>query len=205
MTDDNWVSELMALLSAPSPADQTVAESWVDDVLSFWFEELEPRDWFKKSTETDRKIADRFLRLHSQVRQIPVERLIDTPRQALAAVIVLDQFPRNLFRGDSQSFATDTKALDIARRAVDAGFGRELGNDERVFLYLPFEHSEDLVDQDRAVELITAIGDENYTAYAVAHRDVIKQFGRFPHRNAVLGRTSTVEEECYLAQPGSGF
>ncbi len=178
---------------------------WVEDVLSFWFEELESADWFKKSDATDNKIRFRFLTIHETVAGMATAELVTDERTALAAIIVLDQFPRNMFRGSPKSFATDGKALEIARAFAGSGFGEGLSIDARVFAYLPFEHSENLADQHRAVELIGALGNDEYTRYAVAHRDVIERFGRFPHRNAVLGRVSTPEEEAYLAEPGSGF
>lgn len=180
-------------------------EAWVDDVVAFWFDELEPADWFKKSDATDAKIKARFLDLYKQLAQCPLDDLLVSGRHALAAVIVLDQFPRNLFRGDAQTFATDAKARDITIAAIDAGFDQGLTVEESVFLLLPFEHSEDLADQDRAVEMIGRLGNANFADYAIAHRDVIARFGRFPHRNQMLGRASTAEEEAYLAEPGSGF
>jgi uncharacterized protein (DUF924 family) len=203
--DGNWVSELFALLAAPSAADSVVPENWVDDVLSFWFEELEPADWFKKSDATDQKIHDRFIKLYANVARMPVQDHGSSARQSLAAVIVLDQFSRNMFRGSPHSFGTDRMARKIADAAVKAGLDQELPREQRVFLYLPFEHSEDLADQERSVALISALGDERYTEYAIAHQKVIEQFGRFPHRNEVLGRQSTEQELEYLAKPGSGF
>jgi uncharacterized protein (DUF924 family) len=203
--DGNWVSELAALLNVGAPAEDLVASNGADDVLGFWFDELEPADWFKKSAETDVKIGRRFLNLYRSVGELAAQDLAVTGRQSLAAVITLDQFPRNLFRGHAQSFATDSKARDIAVRAIDNGFDQAMTVNERVFLYLPFEHSEDMADQEKAVALIGALGDENYTSFAVAHRNVIEQFGRFPHRNAAFGRTSTPQELEYLAKPGSGF
>lgn len=186
-------------MTAPPP------DTWIDDVLTFWFEELGPADWFTKSDATDARIRDRFLDLHAALAQIPAADLVHSSRQAMAAVIVLDQFPRNLFRGDAKSFASDAQARAIAIAAIDAGFDQGLTMDQRAFLYLPFEHSEDMADQDRAVELISALNNDNYTQYAIAHRDVIARFGRFPHRNEILGRASTPAEQAYLAEPGSGF
>jgi uncharacterized protein (DUF924 family) len=202
----NWVSELAALSSASPSVNDAPSVHWAEDVRAFWFEDLEPADWFKKSDATDARIASRYLTLYKSLSEMPVDALAaSSPVEVLAAVIVLDQFPRNLFRGDPLSFATDAKALAIAKVAIDGGLDQDLSVSQRVFLYLPFEHSEDMADQDRSVELISALGDEGYTQYALAHRDVISRFGRFPHRNAVLGRTSTDEEQEYLATPGSGF
>jgi uncharacterized protein (DUF924 family) len=200
-----WVDELAALTSGSQSDDDLLTDHWADDVQAFWFQELKPVDWFKKSDETDSKIAGRFLKLYKSVSEMPIDAFEASPLHVLAAIIVLDQFPRNLFRGDPLTFATDAKALAIAKHAVDAGLDRNLTLSQRVFLYLPFEHSEDMADQKRSVELISALGDEGFTQYAVVHGDVISQFGRFPHRNAVLGRTSTAEEQAYLATPGSGF
>lgn len=197
--------ELLALLSAPSPGDDWMPVDWVDDVLDFWFTELEPADWFKKSDSTDAAIRDRFAKLYAALSRRSAGELAETPRQSLAAVIVLDQFPRNMFRGHPQAFATDELARTITADAVSKGHDSMLSENERVFLYLPFEHSENLDDQDRAVELISALGNPEYTKYAIAHRDVIELFGRFPHRNPVLARASTPAEEAYLAEPGSGF
>jgi uncharacterized protein (DUF924 family) len=203
MVDD--LRELVALLSGPSPGEDWAPANWVDNVLGFWFGELGPAAWFKKRDETDALIRERFSKLYAALARREPDAFLDTPRRALAATIVLDQFPRNMFRGHRQAFATDPLARAIAAEAVDKDFDADMTTDECAFLYLPFEHSEDLADQHRAVELISGLGDDQYTRYAIAHRDVIERFGRFPHRNAVLGRTSTPAEEDYLAQPDSGF
>lgn len=179
--------------------------AWVADVLSFWFEELKPADWFTKSDATDALIRERFANLHDELTRVPTNELARSERTALAAVIVLDQFPRNIYRGTPRSFASDPQALQLAQLSVAKGFDKSLNKDQAVFLYLPYEHSEDLAHQDQSVTLMTALGDESYTRYAEAHRDVIREFGRFPHRNEILGRASTPEEEDYLAKPGSGF
>lgn len=201
-----WIDELFVLLAAPARADTIMRDDWVDDVLTFWFEELEPKDWFRKSDETDTLIHDRFLKLYANVARMQPADHMASARQALAAVIVLDQFPRNMFRGSPHSFGTDKIARRVAALAVDATLDQQLQTkDQKVFLYLPYEHSEDIADQHLAVELIAAVGDPEYTRYAEAHRDVIQQFGRFPHRNAALGRASTDEEVAFLAKPGSGF
>lgn len=180
--------------------------AWVEDVLSFWFGELDRAAWFRKSEATDAPIRERFGKVHDHIiTALPVEAALASPRRALAAVIVLDQFSRNMFRGTPESFAGDAKARDIAREAVARGLDHAMNVHERAFLYMPFEHSEDLADQELAVALIGALGDDEYTRYAIAHRDVIVRFGRFPHRNAVLGRVSSPEEEAFLRQPGSSF
>jgi uncharacterized protein (DUF924 family) len=178
---------------------------WVARVHAFWFTELDRAAWFKKSDATDAEIRERFLPIYERVLNLDEGDLALDARTALAAIVVFDQFPRNIFRNKPQAFATDVKALRLANAAVDAGLDQGLSVDERLFLYLPFEHSENIADQDRSVALIRALGDAELSRYAVAHRDVIAKFGRFPHRNTILGRESTAEEETYFAQPGSGF
>ena len=127
---------------------------------------------------------------------------LDTADGALALVILLDQFPRNLYRGSAHAFATDAFARAAARAAVEAGHDQAIQPPLRLFFYMPFEHSEQQEDQDRALELISRVGDEGYTRFAVLHRDIITRFGRFPHRNACLGRQSTDEELAFLADGG---
>lgn len=179
--------------------------SWVGDVLRFWLEETSPELRFEKDAAFDAMVASRFGELHERLSADPPAPLALTARIALAAIVVLDQFPRNLFRGSARAFASDPVALALARHAVEGGLDRGLFAEARLFLYLPFEHSESRDDQDRAVELITALGDAKWTRYAVAHRDIISRFGRFPHRNAALGRASTAEEIEFLKGPGSAF
>lgn len=184
---------------------EAAAGPWPQRVLAFWFEELTPREWFTKSDELDRRIADNFTTLVEDLSARPGDDLLTTQDAALASVIVLDQFTRNIYRNQPQAFASDAKALEIAHGAIAKGYDQGLPAERRVFLYLPFEHSENMADQDRSVELISALGDDNYTRYAIAHRDIVARFGRFPHRNTILGRTSTPEELEFLAQPGSSF
>jgi uncharacterized protein (DUF924 family) len=126
-----------------------------------------------------------------------------TPDGALALAIVLDQFPRNMFRNDARAFATDAMARDIADRALARGFDRQLAAADRPFLYLPFEHSESVADQERSLGLFKALGDAELLRWAELHADIVRRFGRFPHRNAVLGRVSTPEERAFL--DGGGF
>ena len=123
----------------------------------------------------------------------------------MALVILLDQFPRNLFRGQARAFAGDARALALAKRAVAAGLDEAMPRAHRLFLYMPFEHSEDLADQETCIERMTALGSAGYLDYARRHRDIIARFGRFPHRNAALGRDSTAEEIAFLKEPGSSF
>lgn len=167
------------------------------EVLRFWFEELTPEQWWRDAT-LDKLIAARFLDLYHRLRRKVPEDWLETPRAVLAAVLVLDQFPRNMFRGTAAAFATDPQARQLADDAVRRGFDSELSVDERLFLYVPFEHSEALADQERALALIGALGNENYTEFARQHKAVIERFGRFPQRNAALVRRSTPDEEAFL-------
>ncbi|MGF1649106.1 MAG: DUF924 family protein [Hyphomicrobiaceae bacterium] len=178
---------------------------WARAVLAFWFGSLAPKDWFAVSEDVDRGITERFSDLYAWAASRSPALLAQDAPTVRAAIIVLDQFPRNMFRGSARAFATDALALELARTAVARDFDRGLTVDEAVFVYIPFEHSEDLADQERAVRLISGLGDKTYTDYALRHRDVIKRFGRFPHRNAVLGRTTTPVEAEFLAVHPGGF
>lgn len=173
-------------------------------MLGFWFG-LSPEAWFEKSDALDRECATRFRDVHDMLTASAAEDQTASARQALAAVIVLDQFSRNMYRGTPRAFASDPLAKDIAARAISLGHEATLSKNERMFLYLPFEHSEDLKDQDRSVALFKQLDDDYYFSFAVAHCDIIARFGRFPHRNGILGRSSTPEEIAFLAEPGSSF
>ena len=166
---------------------------WIADVLKFWFG-LNPKQWWNGGPELDHRIKQNFLKPWFEKRQLPSDAFLADPLTALAAVILFDQLPRNMFRGAADAYATDPLALAIATGAVDAHLDEELEPQERKFLYMPFMHSENLEDQNRAVLLFTALGDEHQLGYAKHHRDIIERFGRFPHRNAVLGRPSRPEE-----------
>jgi uncharacterized protein (DUF924 family) len=170
-----------------------VSGDWRSDVLKFWFG-LKPEQWWNGGTELDHRIKQNFLKLWFEKRQLPVDTFLTDPLTALAGVILFDQFPRNMFRGDAEQFATDPLALGIAKAAVDSGFDKELPKVERKFLYMPFEHSENLENQNRAVLLFSEIGDEEQIEYAKKHRDIIERFGRFPHRNKMLGREPRADE-----------
>jgi uncharacterized protein (DUF924 family) len=174
-------------------------------VLSFWFEELTQKDWWRKSDALDQVIADRFAATHlALARHIPDEWRLSADA-VLALTIVFDQFPRNIYRGTPLAYATDCLALREARRAVAEGLDRQVEKARRLFLYMPFQHAENLEDQNLCVRLVGQLENEKLLRYAQEHRDVIVQFGRFPHRNGLLARQNTPEEEVYLAQPGSGF
>ena len=163
------------------------------------------QQWFAGGAALDELVRARFLPVHRIVAAEPEDALLADADTALAAVIVLDQFSRNMFRGTPSAFASDTKALAIAEAAIAKGLMAALNRDELLFLYLPFEHSENADAQARSVELISALGDPELTGYAQAHKDIIDRFGRFPHRNVILGRTSTAEEMEFLKGPGSSF
>jgi uncharacterized protein (DUF924 family) len=166
---------------------------WRSRVLKFWFA-LSPEQWWNGGPELDHRIREDFLKLWSEKRQLPAEAFLGDALTAVAAVILFDQFPRNMFRGHADTYSTDPLALAIAKGAVDRGLDHEVEPNKRKFLYMPFMHSENLEDQNRAVRLFTALGDEHQLGYAKHHRDIIEKFGRFPHRNAVLGRQSRPEE-----------
>ena len=168
-------------------------KDWRASVLKFWFG-LDKEQWWRGGEELDERIRQDFLKLWFEKRQLPVEALTTDPLTALAGVILFDQFPRNMFRGEAEQFATDPLALAIAKEAVDKGFDEQLEPRERGFLYMPFQHSETMADQDRALLLFTALGDAEQIGYAKKHRDIIERFGRFPHRNAMLARTPRPDE-----------
>lgn len=173
------------------------------EVLRFWFDE-HAKDWFVKNAAFDAGIRDRFLPVYEDAVAGRIAHWAKEPRGALARVIVLDQFPRNMFRGTARAFATDPDARAIARRILERGWDKGMTQAERLFAYLPFEHSESLEDQDLSCELMKDF-DAEQLRYAIRHREIIERFGRFPHRNAILGRQSTPAEIEFLKQPGSGF
>lgn len=178
--------------------------AWVGEVLDFWFSELDEADWWPKSDLIDTGIRERFLDLHERLAGTGGHDL-DGARPMLAAVLVLDQFSRNVFRGSPRAYDADPIALRLARQAISRGFDAGMPPEHRLFLYLPFEHSEDREDQALAVDLIAGLGREDWTRYALAHKAVIDRFGRFPHRNAVLGRETTAEEHAALQEPMTSF
>ena len=193
-------------------------------ILDFWFGDslrspaavaARVKLWFTANAEFDREIRDRFASLPERALSGEFDAWSHRPESALALVLVLDQFPRNLFRGSARAFTFDAKALETATLSVDAGFGEELAPLQASFLYLPFEHSEEPTDQERSVELFEQLVRrappelantfEQSADYARRHRDVVRRFGRFPHRNGVLDRQSTPEEVAYLESGGETF
>jgi uncharacterized protein (DUF924 family) len=177
----------------------------IDEILRFWFETLKPKDWYRKNPSIDAEIRTRFGGVYAALENGVPESWLTTPEGWLAAIIVLDQFPRNMFRDDPRAFATDAQALALAKRAIAEGIDMQLSPEQRAFIYLPFQHVEDAADQARSVELFTALGNPNNLDFALRHKAVIDRFGRFPHRNAILGRASTEEEAAFLQEPGSSF
>lgn len=178
---------------------ETVASP--EDILSFWFEELTPKDWFQPDdvSAIDRTILMRFFATHRALARDVSGPWRASPDAQLAAVIVLDQFPRNIYRATPLAFATDMLALREAKLAVASGAHEKVAAERRAFFFMPFEHSEQLADQDRSVALFSTLGNEAFNQYAESHRDVVARFGRFPHRNAILKRRSTRAEQAYLA------
>ena len=170
-----------------------MSRDWRADVLKFWFG-LDPAMWWSTDPALDHQIRERFLKPWAEKRQLPIDSFLGDSLTALAAVILFDQFPRNMLRGHADQFATDHLALAIARMAVDRGFDAELQPRERGFLYMPFQHSENLADQNRSLLLFTQLGVPHQLGYARKHHDIIARFGRFPHRNAMLGRTPRADE-----------
>ena len=170
-----------------------MSRDWRADVLKFWFG-LSKEQWWRGGPDLDYEVKQGFHKLWAEKRQLPVESFLDNPLTALAGVILFDQFPRNMFRGNAEQFATDPLALAIAKGALDKGFDDQLQPQERGFLYMPFQHSESLADQNRSVLLFSELGDEEQLGYAKKHRDIIERFGRFPHRNAMLGRAPRADE-----------
>lgn len=168
-------------------------EEWRAQVLKFWFS-LSPDQWWNGGADLDHRVRQSFLKLWAEKRQLPADSFLTDPLTALAAVILFDQFPRNMFSGHADQFSTDHLALAVAAAAVDRGLDEQLPAKERAFIYMPFEHSEDLADQKRSVLLFTELGDDEFLPFAKKHQEIIERFGRFPHRNAILGRAPRPDE-----------
>jgi uncharacterized protein (DUF924 family) len=171
-------------------------------VLAFWLA-AGPERWFEPNAEFDAEIRERFAATYEDTAAGRLSAWEDWPEGALALLLVLDQFPRNMFRDSARSYAADPLARAVARSALAKGFDQQVAMPQRTFFYLPFEHSEELADQERAVALMGATGDADLLKWAELHADIIRRFGRFPHRNSVLGRATTPEEQAFL--DGGGF
>lgn len=168
---------------------------WTDDVLAFWFA-LDPKRWWEGDDALDEEVRARFYDLYQTQKDRPADAFLAEPRTALAAVILLDQFPRNMFRDDPRTYQSDALALEIATAAVERSWLDALAGPEQGFLLMPFQHSEDIAVQERSVELFATIGDDDQLGYARKHRDIVARFGRFPHRNSILGRDPTEAERA---------
>ncbi len=186
------------------------------EVLAFWFgSEGGPgygefrSQWFQKDEDFDREVTDRFGDLYEEAAAGELDGWREEAESCLALVICLDQFPRNMFRGDARTHATDGEALDAAKYGIERVLDREIPPLQRMFLYMPFMHAENIEDQRRSVELFERLASEpggpDVVEYAVGHREIVERFGRFPHRNALLERETTPEEAEFLTQPGSSF
>jgi uncharacterized protein (DUF924 family) len=168
-------------------------------LVAFWFSEPARRRWFASTPEFDEALRERYGGLYAQALAGELSAWEASPQGALALVLLLDQIPLNIFRGDARCFEGEAASREVAGRAIAAGLDARLSDEERGFLYLPYMHSEDLADQDRALELYDQPGQEGQLRWARHHREIVRRFGRFPHRNALLGRTSTAEEQAWLA------
>lgn len=180
----------------------TIPDNWATDILTFWFIDHGRADWFGGGPAFDAAITARFGDWWHGLRSQPVQKFTAHADTALAAIILFDQMPRNIFRGSANAFATDHLALAIARDIVATGSDARLSADRRIFAYLPFEHSEDLADQRESIRLIGALGNADYLDFAQKHFAIIEQFGRFPHRNAVLGRADRPGEDAAIRAGG---
>ena len=173
------------------------------DVIDFWYSPSMAEHWFQSTPAIDQTIRDRFESLWESAAGGELTSWQDSPEGCLALCIVLDQFPLNMFRGESKSFSTEQQAVMVTKEAVAKGLDQQLTPDKRAFLYMPLMHSEDLADQDESVRLFEAAGLTDNLKFARHHRELIRQFGRFPHRNAILGRISSDAEKAYLDSPNA--
>jgi uncharacterized protein (DUF924 family) len=180
-------------------------QGWVRAVLDYWFGALEAAAWFRKNAAVDSDIRTRFADVHRGLAAGGSLAADATAEEALATVIVLDQFPRNMYRDSPRMFASDASALAISQEAIARGLDRDLTPTQKQFLYMPFQHSEDKAVQARSVALFAALGNADNLKYAERHKEIVDRFGRFPHRNAILGRSSTPEELAFLKEPNSSF
>jgi len=190
-------------------SDQVMGKQTMNDeygqVLDFWFKEIEPKAWWVKNKEFDQLITDRFLDMHKAADACELFEWRQSAKGRLAEIIVLDQFSRNMFRNTPAAFASDSLALALSQEAISLDLDGELTATERSFLYMPFMHSESLRIHNVAVELFKHNGIESNYDFEIKHKEVIERFGRYPHRNKILGRKSTAQEITFLEQPGSRF
>jgi uncharacterized protein (DUF924 family) len=175
------------------------------DILDFWFEQIEPASWWKKDLDFDARIRQQFSEIHRQASCGELFAWRETPEGRLAEIIVLDQFSRNMYRDSALAFASDPISLVLAQEAIAVGADDQLDQTRRCFLYMPYMHSESRAIHEVALELFRKHGVESNLKFELSHQRIIEQFGRYPHRNEVLGRVSTAEEVEFLTQPGSSF
>lgn len=176
-----------------------------EEIIKFWFEEIESSQWWKKDEEFDDHIRTRFLDVHNKAVNCELFLWRETSLGALAEIIVLDQFSRNMFRDNPKSFAYDSLALALSQSAIASGIDSELSKKMRAFLYMPFMHSESLEIHSVAEILFSKLGVQSSIEFEKRHKEIIEKFGRYPHRNRILGRVSTPEEDAFLRLPGSSF
>jgi len=175
------------------------------EILRFWFEEIDPAQWWKKDDEFDKSLIERFSDFHARASRCELFGWREAAQGRLAEIIVLDQFSRNMFRGSPSSFAQDALALALAQEAISIKADKDLSQTERNFLYMPFMHSESLKIHEVAMVLFQNNGIQSSLEFEIKHKEIIERFGRYPHRNQILGRESTAEETEFLKLPGSGF
>jgi uncharacterized protein (DUF924 family) len=197
-----YFPRVIVLLKATA-LQETVME--YTEIINFWFDEIDTSLWFKKNEAFDQQLRDRFLEVHRSATQGELYSWRRYPEGRLAEIIVLDQFSRNLFRDSARAFAHDTVALVLSQVAIEAGDDNRIEKSRRAFMYMPFMHSESLAIHEQAVKLFSQPGLERNLEFELKHKAIIDRFGRYPHRNAVLGRESTDEELAFLQQPGSSF
>ncbi len=175
------------------------------EIITFWFEELEPKDWFVGNEQLDKQIQQRFLPLLKKASHSELFSWRAAPLGRLAEIIVLDQFSRNIYRNTPQAFSQDPLALALAQEAISIGADKMLSEEQRSFLYMPYMHSESKVIHDEAVILFKSLHREGNYEFELKHKKIIDRFGRYPHRNTILSRKSTAEEIEFLSEPGSSF
>lgn len=177
-----------------------VTENWAAAIIDFWFNQVGETGWWSQDAALDRRCKARFLKLWEEKRTCPAEIFLDRADEALAAVLLFDQLPRNMFRGAARAFDTDPLARDIAKGAIAHGYDIQIGGAGRSFFYMPFQHSEAIGDQDLSLTLFEGAGDDHALDFARQHHAIIARFGRFPHRNALLGRKTRPEEEAAVSE-----
>lgn len=203
-----WYKNIRDLATAITVMSWSQSESPImseDEVLKFWFEEIAPEQWWQKSAELDSEIERRFARVHRAAARCELYEWRGTPDGRLAEIIVLDQFSRNIYRDTPMSFAFDPTALALAQEAVRQGADAAVEPARRCFLYMPYMHSESRKIHEIAVELFADLGLGSNLDFELRHKAIIDRFGRYPHRNGILSRSSTPEEAAFLEQPGSSF